>query len=271
MEQKSVSSRENIPDTKKDIPKIIIAVILTALIAGGSVYLWQRSNNQTAEDQATRQAMDNQIANLQSQLEQLKKEQASSKNDAAIKDNDNVIPSASPTSNTKVYTNDIYKYQITLPLIAQVEEAPKNAFGLSPEETEQGLTFDAVYKKYTGKICLNINLQYGYVTISAPENKNFSHVMCGRTGVGIYDQNIKKEEEIEVMGKKYTAKGNEFVTGKGLTTEEHNETFVLELQDGTRLEFGTSLPDNLDEKVPYDNYLKIRKDLIDIIESYKNL
>jgi len=50
-----------------NIWKIIVSVVITALVVGGGVYAWQRSGFKSAE-----QNLQQQIANLQSQLEDLR-------------------------------------------------------------------------------------------------------------------------------------------------------------------------------------------------------
>jgi hypothetical protein len=172
---------------------------------------------------------------------------------------------SSPTPEEwKTYTNTVYKYQFKYPPSARISEAEKSSFSVRTEEVKQGITVEDVYKKYTGKICVSTQYRFGYVKISAPPNKYFAYVICGRTGVGAYTV-TSKEEVVVIDGKTYTAKGYE-VKGPGNTLDYHNETFNVTLEDGTTIEYG-ALPT---EKATFEDYLTIKGELLKIVESFSS-
>jgi len=197
---------------------------------------------------------------------------AEKETDEAEPANTDVSDEESDTDKTGIYegwttyANDLYKYQFKYPSNATVEEAKKDMFGLSQEDADAGLSFDDVFEKYTGKICLNISYsKLGYITISAPENKEFAHVTCGRTGIGSCET-ANKTEQVTVDGKTYTANGMEQKCGGDLLIM-HNETFVVTLDDGTRIEYGSTA----DPDFTYQDYLNAKKDMLGIIESYEKI
>jgi hypothetical protein len=143
----------------------------------------------------------------------------------------------------KTYTNDVHNYSFRYPDGAQIEILDQ---GHSPAEKE----------------CVQVSLTYGYVTFNAPGSEE----LCGRTGVGVYAETIEKEENITVGGKNYLINGREFVN-PGNTLMDHNETFFFNLDDGTRIEFGSKN----DASLAYADYVKERAELVKIIESYKKL
>ena len=136
------------------------------------------------------------------------------------------------------------------------------AFGLSEEEWKEGVTIEETYEKYTGKVCVSIAYEPGYVYISAPANTGFAHAQCGRTGVGY--ETTAKEETLIIDGKSYTAKGFE-ERGPGETLNFHNETLVVTLDDGTRIEYGAKP----DEAATFADYLAFRPQLLKIVQSYR--
>ncbi len=172
--------------------------------------------------------------------------------------------SSSTSEGWKTYTNGVYKYQFKYPPGARISEAEKSSFSLRAEEVNQGITVEDVYAKYTGKICISVQYRLGYVNISAPPNKYFAYVICGRTGVGAYTV-TSKEEVVVIDGKTYTAKGYE-VKGPGNTLDYHNETFTVTLEDGTTIEYG-ALPT---EKATFEDYLTIKGELLKIVESFSS-
>lgn len=76
-EQNNLQPTEPIQDIKstKTVWIVIISVIITALIVGGSIYLWQRSVLKS-----TKQSLQNQINSLQQQVKSLKNKQQLSDN-----------------------------------------------------------------------------------------------------------------------------------------------------------------------------------------------
>jgi hypothetical protein len=162
------------------------------------------------------------------------------------------------------YTNDVYKYEFKYPTGATVAEAEQRAFGIPREESEQGVTHQDVYERYTGKICVHVDYQLGWVSISAPVNTGFRYVNCGRTG--IVGPGRTREETLLIDGKTYSAWGWE-QQGLEETLPFHNEFLVVNLDDGTQIEYGAALV----ETATFEDYLLIRDDLLKIVQSYRKL
>lgn len=167
-----------------------------------------------------------------------------------------------PTNGWQTYNNDKYGYQISYPIGTLVKEAPKDSFSLSPQEVSNGVTTYEYHKKYSGKLCVSLTYKLGYIMITAPFNKSFDYVMCGRTGVA-YDIKYYNEPMV-INGKTYTVKVM-VEKGPGETLQYHNETAVVVLDGGTRVEYGS----HIDENATYADYLKFKPELIKIIESFK--
>jgi len=177
----------------------------------------------------------------------------------------------SPTPETEIayegwltYTNDVYKYEFKYPTGATVTEAEQREFKGPGEEREQGVTHQDIYERYTGKICVSVNYELGYVRISAPVNTGFPYVNCGRTGIAY--QGRAREETLLIDGKTYSAGGWE-EQGPGETLPYHNEMLLVGLDDGTRIEYG-AVPI---ETATFEQYLEIRDDLVRIVQSYRKL
>lgn len=162
------------------------------------------------------------------------------------------------------YINDIYGYSVQYPAGAKITEAEKSLFSLPNEEFEQGITFDDVYAKYTGKICVHIEFELGYVYISAPDNESFSYVLCGRTGAA-YEM-VDKQEPVVIDGTPTLARGFE-EKGPGDTLDYHNETLVVTLDDGTRIEYGAMPVDT----ATFEDYLDMRDELLTIVQSFQRI
>lgn len=107
-------------ESSKNIWITVVAVIITTLIVGGGVYVWQRSNLKNTE-----QSLGRQISVLQNQINQLKQVQENEQTNNLIveqKENtvtDNDEPSSSqpmdPTSYGETYHNDQYGFKFALP------------------------------------------------------------------------------------------------------------------------------------------------------------
>jgi len=162
------------------------------------------------------------------------------------------------------YTNDVYQYEFRYPPGAEITEAPAEAFSLPIEESEAGVTFEEVYDQYTGKVCITVSYELGYVNISAPPNEGFRYVICGRTSRAY--EGPDREETLLIDGGTYTASGFE-EQGPGETLDYHNEMLVLTLEDGTRIEYGAGPS----ETATFEDYLMIRDDLLRIVQSYRKL
>jgi hypothetical protein len=177
----------------------------------------------------------------------------------------------SPTPETEIayegwltYTNDVYKYEFKYPTGATVAEAEQREFKVPREEWEQGVTHQDVYERYTGKICVHVDYQLGWVTISAPVNTGFRYVNCGRTG--IVNPGRAREETLLIDGKTYSAWGWE-QQGLGETLPFHNEFLVVGLDNRTQIEYGAKPV----ETATFEDYLLIRDDLVRIVQSYRKL
>jgi hypothetical protein len=162
------------------------------------------------------------------------------------------------------YTNDVYKYEFKYPTGATVAEAEQREFKVPREEWEQGVTHQDVYERYTGKICVHVDYQLGWVSISAPVNTGFRYVNCGRTD--IVNPGRAREETLLIDGKTYSAGGWE-QQGPGETLPFHNEFLVVGLDDRTQIEYGAKLV----ETATFEDYLLIRDDLLKIVQSYRKL
>lgn len=89
-EQNIPQSNESI-QSSKNIWITVIAVIVTALIVGGGVYAWQRSNLKSTE-----QSLQQQITSLQNQISQLQQTQSNSNQQTA---NDTIQQNDDQTTN----------------------------------------------------------------------------------------------------------------------------------------------------------------------------
>jgi len=116
MEQPNKQPIESV-QSSKNIWVTVIAVIVTALIVGGSVYAWQKSTIKNTE-----QSLEQQISVLQNQIQQLQQVQTSQaqqnrqpatsqKNEPIIEKNQNVDKKVSK-SQTIVYENQKYGFKV---------------------------------------------------------------------------------------------------------------------------------------------------------------
>jgi len=174
---------------------------------------------------------------------------------------------AQPPAGWLVYTNSLFGYQFSYPPDATIQEY--SVMGYPTDELPAGMTPDQYFAQlqamYGNNLCVSVNYGLGYVNVSAPANEGFRYVLCGRTGVGV-GQMIDRSETIVIAGQSYTASGFEFI-GDSVpcdALECHNETFVLNLPDGTRIEYGAApLPGT------YEDYLaNTRPVLLQIVASF---
>jgi hypothetical protein len=126
------------------------------------------------------------------------------------------------------------------------------------------VTFEDVYELYTGKVCITVGYELGYINISAPPNESFQYVICGRTGRAY--EGPDREETLLIDGGTYTAGGFE-EQGPGETLNYHNEMLVASLDDGTRIEYGAGPS----ETATFEDYLQIRDVVLKIVQSYSEL
>lgn len=103
-EQNFPQSNESIQGLK-NIWIIIGSIVITALIVGGAVYIWHRSNLKSTE-----QTLQRQITLLESQINQLKQNL-----DQATIDNQQIEETNNKTADWNKYSNSKYGYSIKYP------------------------------------------------------------------------------------------------------------------------------------------------------------
>lgn len=171
-----------------------------------------------------------------------------------------------PYAGWLTYINEDYGYQFRHPAQATIQES--GVMGFPTEELPEGMSIDdyiaQLEEQYGERLCVSLQFSSGYITISPPENESFKYAICGRTGVGVGEL-INKSEDVFVAGSFYKAEGFEFI-GEGETIPDHNETFVIRLPDGTRIEYGARPV----EDVTYDEYLtEVKSMLLQILSTYE--
>ncbi len=171
---------------------------------------------------------------------------------------------------TAVYVNEDHNYQLQVPEAATVTE--EGVMGFPTEELPEGMTAEAymeqLREQFGDRLCVHIKYGLGYLTISAPVNEGFRYATCGRTGVGAGEL-VSKEESVVVGDRTYIAQGFESIGQAGCTSLDcHNETMVVILEDGTRIEYG-SQPDS---SATYDDYrIKGREMLLRMLASFARI
>jgi hypothetical protein len=175
-----------------------------------------------------------------------------------------------------VYTNEDYGYRLKVPPSAQITEF--GAVSFSPDERPKGMTDEEymarLQEQYGDGLCVYIEYGLGYMFISAPPNQGypgFRHTPCGLTGLGA-GKIVQKTQEVTIAGQIYTARGFEWIgtlapcSPPRETLDCHNETFVVVLEDGTRIEYGA----RSEPTASYQDYLvKGRDMLLQILASYE--
>jgi hypothetical protein len=166
----------------------------------------------------------------------------------------------------QVYVNEDVGYQFEYPAMATVEEF--EIMGFPTDELPEGMSTEAyiaqLQGQYGNSLCVQVGYSLGYVSISAPANEGFRYVICGRTGVGVGEL-INKVELVNIDGRTYEATGFEFI-GDDETLDNHNETFVIHLDDGTRIEYGARPASD----ATYEDYLmKTKEVLLQILASFE--
>ena len=166
----------------------------------------------------------------------------------------------------QIFINERYNYEFRYPEQAVISLTGPQHF--SSGDVPEGMTpeqyMDQLMKTYTDKLCVMVELPLGYITISAPPNYGFKYTTCGRSGTGAGEM-INKIESIEINGQTYPAKGFELLGG-GETLDLHNETFIVELPDGTMIQYGARPYAN----ATYEDYqMKTKEVLKQILASYR--
>lgn len=178
-----------------------------------------------------------------------------------------------PDQGWNTYENSRHGYIFQYPPTAELEEIGPQGFqadenGLPIGGLPEGVTLDTylayLEKTFGNNLCVGIKYSLGYIYISAPENVVARYAICDRTGVGVAEI-IPKEEQITIAGMTLTASGME-VKGEGEMLAMHNETMVVNLPNGTRIEYG-AVPR---QDATYEDYLMKSKGMIlQILETFE--
>jgi hypothetical protein len=165
-----------------------------------------------------------------------------------------------------IYINEDIGYQFEYPALATIMEF--EVMGFPTDELPEGMDSEEyvaqLQEQYGNSLCVQVGYSLGYISISAPANEGFRYVICGRTGVGV-GEIIDKVEQVYIDGRIYESNGFEFI-GDGETLDNHNETFVILLDDGTRIEYGAGPASD----ATYEDYLmKTKEVLLQILASFE--
>jgi hypothetical protein len=135
---------------------------------------------------------------------------------------------------------------------------------------------DSLLKEYTDRLCVKIEYSLGWIYIAAPPNKEKHMTPCGPTGVGAGEL-TPMIQPIYIGDQLYEANGHEmklkvndgsdgFIMGE--TLDLHSEMFMIELEDGTRIRYGSTPRHD----ATYADYLmKTKEMLLTIITTYESL
>jgi len=157
-----------------------------------------------------------------------------------------------------LYLDDYFGFQFLYPPSATITKT--GAQSVRGDEVPEGMTaeeyIEGIQAKYGDNLCITVQYDSGYISISTPPNQGMRYATCGRTGVGA-GEILERKENVLVDGQVYLVTGYEFV-GAGKLLVDHNETFRIELPDGTTIEYGALPLDN----VTYSAYLKTTRDVL---------
>ncbi len=232
----------------------LVMILVTIALAGIVVFFWNKN-----------QLLEQGNSNLQDQMDRLEEMNSQAKvEDAAIKggveENIEIIENEAVTNDIvsneviddlKTYKNEKYGYSF---------QYPKNAKISQPNGIEDGSCVYVEYKSGTA--------------VFAP-NPEFG---CFRTGVGAYTQQSETNLTLTINGKKYNVTMQEFF----MPAEDEQivndvvpiiDDFLIlseliKLDDGTKITFESS---GEEENLNKEKYLKIRDEMIKIVETYKSL
>jgi hypothetical protein len=171
----------------------------------------------------------------------------------------------SPPEGWEVFTNEVYGYRFFYPAEATVTHVGPQ--GVSAFEVPEGLTpeeYIAQLQVLLGdKLCVLVEYQLGHIQISAPPNEGLRYTICGLTGLGVGEV-TQKTEQVLVGETAYIFEGFEWV-GDDDSGGSHFEMLQHQLEDGTRIEFGSSA----DTDASYEEYLQTTRDtLLQILASF---
>lgn len=167
-----------------------------------------------------------------------------------------------------LYTNPMFGYRFYYPPEATITESGVDGFPADelPADKTPGEYIAELQAMYGDTLCVTVEYGSGYISISASANQEFRYSICGRTGVGVGTM-TNKSEALVIAGNAYTAAGFEFMGEETPcdTLPCHNETMVLQLPDGTRIEYGAAPV----EGVAYADYLATtRPVLLQIVTTF---
>ena len=163
-----------------------------------------------------------------------------------------------------VFTNEVYGYRFFHPTSASISST--GVQGVVAREVPEGLSTEeymAQLQELLGdKLCVRVDFQQGYIQISAPPNEGGRYVICGISGLGVGEV-IEKSEEVMMGETTVLFRGFEFISDED-TSDMHFEMLQYELEDRTRIEFGSQA----ETTASYEEYLATTKEtLLQIIAS----
>ena len=171
---------------------------------------------------------------------------------------------AGPPEGWDVFTNEVYGYRFFYPSAASISFT--GVLGVVAREVPEGLSTEeymAQLQELLGdKLCVRVEYQLGHILISAAPNEGGRYAICGTAGLGVGEV-IEKSEEVMLGERTVLFRGFEFISDED-TSDMHFEMLQYELEDRTRIEFGSSA----DTGVSYEDYLESTKDtLLEILAS----
>lgn len=153
-------NEQNIPQTNEPIKSvnnlriIVVSVVATALIVGGGVYSWQRSNLKYKE-----RSLQQQITSLQNQISQLNKAQCDNNQqiaDNSVQQNEN--QSTGVTSDYLVYKNLGFEVSYPNTWIIDKSYEPKGVILLKTKDRQADLDADKMVRAFDVKISVYNNV-----------------------------------------------------------------------------------------------------------------
>jgi len=206
MEQTNEQPIEQI-QSSKNIWIIVIAIIVTALIVGGGVYAWQRSNLKN-----TKQNLEQKISMLQNQINQLQQQVDFTQNQ---KNNDNsqiiTPPLVGPKSNWQVYSNTKFLYK-----------CPQEWSIHSNKNYNGQVELSECSKIYSGKISFDdgVGVSFGFV----PQNVADNYEWAGQKWSDILINDIKNEPNAQYYS------NNNFIGWISMKNQKHTLRLIARHQ-----------------------------------------